>query len=325
MNALGLAQDLAQRLRGHWRRTLLEPGRGQRVLLHLPQVLASETEARLPHCAPWSLGPSSFENLLITLNGVAGMVNLSTALTPHAEQHPSISLTFDTPWRHDIENATGLLDHYAIPASIFITSAPTQDTGLWRKLIGDALWQRHSFRRVRDTMGDAGLPLPPKPPSHPNHAYSRALLHYFLQLADTDSKRLCQVSDHLLGILDHSLQPIDPFSARRLESSGLFRFGAGGFRYTEQDDGGLYQQLRRSRRMLATLCRDPLPTIAFTGEPPSLHSRRMLQRAGVTSAVFDTEGWLTQRSNPLALPRINVNQTLAQSPGRLFDHLLGFL
>nr|WP_299245767.1 polysaccharide deacetylase family protein [uncultured Halomonas sp.] len=325
MKALGLAQDLAQRLRGHWRRTLLNPGRGQRALLHLPRVLASETEARLPHCAPWSLGPSGFENLLVTLNGVAGMVNLSTALTPHAEHHPNISLTFDTPWRHDIENATGLLDHYAIPASIFITAAPTQDTELWRKLVGDALWQRHSLKRIRDTMGDAGLPLPPMPPHHPDHAYSRALLRYFLQLADTDSQCLRQVGEHLLGVLDHSLQPIDPFSARRLESSGLFRFGAGGIRYTAQNEEGLHQQLRRSRKALATLCQDPLSTIACTGEAPSLQARQMLQRAGVTTALFDTEGWVTQRSNPLALPRITVNQALAQSPGRLFDHLLGFL
>ncbi|WP_048308141.1 polysaccharide deacetylase family protein [Halomonas sp. PR-M31] len=325
MSALGLAQDLAQRLRGHWRRTLLNPGRGQQALLHLPRVLSSETEACLPHCAPWSLGPTSFENLLITLNGVASLVNLSTALTPHVGHHPNISLTFDSPWRHDIENVTSLLDHYAIPASIFITPAPLEDNGLWRSLIGDALWRKRSAEQIRDTIGDAGLPLPPMPPRHPDHAYSRALLRYFLQLSPTDPKRLSEVSEHLLGILDHSLQPIDPFSLRRLENTGLFRFGAGGVRCDEQNDEGLHRQLRRSRRMLATLCRDPLAAIACPGKPSSLHTRQMLQRAGVTTALFDTEGWLTRRSDSLALPRISINQTLAQSPGRLFDHLLGFL
>nr|WP_298410948.1 polysaccharide deacetylase family protein [uncultured Halomonas sp.] len=330
MSALGgiaqsLAQDLAQRLRGRWRRTLLNPGRGQRALLHLPRVLTSEAEARLPHCAPWSLGPASFENLLITLNGVASLVNLSTALTPHLEHHPNISLTFDSPWRHDIENVTDPLDHYAIPASIFITLSPVEDTKLWRSLIGDALWRKRSVEQIRDTMGDAGLPLPPMPPRHPDHAYSRALLGYFLQLAPIDSERLSEVSEHLLKTLDHSLQPIDPFSLRRLENGGLFRFGAGGFHCDEQNDERLHRQLRRSRKILATLCRDPLPTIACTGESPSLHTRQMLQRAGVTTALFDTEGWLTHRHDPLALPRISINQTLAQSPGRLFDHLLGFL
>ncbi|MGC3875309.1 polysaccharide deacetylase family protein [Halomonas sp. GXIMD04776] len=319
-----MAQDLAQRLRGHWRRTLAGGERGQRALLRLPRVLANEDEARLPHCAPWCLGPSSFEHLLIALNDIARPVNLATALTPHFEMHPCIGLTLDTPWRHDIDNATNLLDHYAIPASIFVTSTPLEDTGLWRVLIGDGLWRRHLPERIRDALGDTGLPLPPMPPKHPDNAYSRALLNYFLQLEHADSRRLSEIGEHLLDILDHSLQPIDPFSARRLESGGLCRFGAGGLRFDGQDDNLLRQQMRRSRKTLAQLCREPLTAITCTGKPPSLTAQQVLQRCGVTTALLDTGGWLTRHSDTLVLPRIPLSQPIAQSPGRLFDYLFGY-
>ncbi|MDW5378584.1 polysaccharide deacetylase family protein [Halomonas sp. HP20-15] len=327
--ALSLAQDLAYRLRGHWRRSLIEPLWGRSAIIVLQRVLPSEAEARLPHRAPWCLGPESFERLLLTLSELSRLVCLDTALKPHHDPQARISLTFDGGWRDNLEIAAPLLEHYALPASIFVnTSWLHRPHGAWRETIGEGLWQRQHPTRIRDALGDAGLPLPPMPPKHPDTAYSRALLGYLLQLARHDSRTLEATGDTLHGDLGQPRQGLDPFSIRRLENGGLVRFGARGVDMRAldvQDDAAIRWQVRHSRQELARLCREPLAAFAYPESQPSLRVQQLANRCGVSLALAGQGGWLGRHDNPLALPRIAVNQRLAESPGRLFDHLLGQL
>lgn len=329
MSGLALAHELAQRLRGHWRRSLIEPlwGRSSIVVLH--RVLANEQDARLPHRAPWCLGPESFERLLTTLSEISRLVSLPTAMRVHHEPQARIALTFDVGWRDIAEVAAPLLEHYAIPASVFISTGWLgRPSGAWREVIGEGLWQRQSVKVIRATLGDVGLPLPPIPPLHPGYAYSRALLKYLKSLDSGDTVQLNAIADHLCGELGQPPQGLDPFSVRRLESGGLIRFGARGVDFGAFDslsDERIRYQVRRSRRELARLCREPLTVFAYPDPQPSQRIQTLVSHCGVQTALAGSGGWLGHRDNPLALPRIPISQPIAQSPGRLFDYLLGQL
>lgn len=329
MNGLDLAQDLAQRLRGHWRRSLAEPLWGRSAIIVLHRVLPSEQEARLPHRAPWCLGPESFERLLVTLTDVARLVSLPTATQPHHDPKARITLTFDAGWRDNAEVAAPLLEHYAIPASIFVNTVWLgRPGGHWREVIGEGLWQVSSAQRIREAMGDNNLPLPPMPPPHPGEAYSHELLAYFKQLARVSPQQLANVAEQLCQDSSQPPYGLDPFSMRRLESGGLIRFGARGVDFStfeSQSEERIRWQVQRSRRTLAHLCREPLPVFAYPDEHPSPRVQQVIQRCGIQTALAGGDSWLTHRSNPLALPRIAISQPIAHSPGRLFDYLLGKL
>ncbi|WP_129140943.1 polysaccharide deacetylase family protein [Modicisalibacter coralii] len=329
MNGLNLAQDLACRLRGHWRRSLVAPLWGRSAILVLPRVVDDEATARLPHRAPWCLGRESFERLLLSLSDIARVVSLATVMQPHHQPQACIALTFDGAWRDDLDAAMPLLDHYALPASVFVSSGQLQRArGDWRAVIGDGLWQGPHARRIHDALGDAGLPLPPAPPAQRDTAYSRALRGYLQQLAGVAAHRLEAVTDYLTIELDLPPPHIDPFSIRRLENEGLIRFGTRGIGVAALeglDDDAIRRQVRRSRLALARLCREPLPVFAYPDRNPSARVRRIVRECGVTIGLARQGGWLSHRDDPLSLPRIPLSQPLAQSPGRLFDYLLGQL
>ncbi|QJQ94161.1 MULTISPECIES: polysaccharide deacetylase family protein [Halomonadaceae] len=327
MKGEGLVRDIAQRLRGHWRRSLAEPLQGRSAILVLHRVLPDEEAARLPHRAPYCLGPESFHHLLMSLVEVSRIVSLNTALKPHHDPQACIALTFDDGWRDNAEVAAPLLDHYALPASIFVTTGLLgRPRGFWWEVIGEGLWSRQNPERIRDALGDNGLPLPPMPPPHPDHAYSSALLGYMTQLRQADPILLNQVAETLHALLDQPPHGLDPFSVRRLENGGLMRFGAHGVLPESLEplsDERICWHIRRSREDLKRLCHSPLEAFAFPDSTPSPRLRRLAHRCGVQLALAGSGGWLTPDQDPLAIPRIPISQPVAQSPGRLYDWLLG--
>lgn len=328
MNGLGLAIDIAQRLRGHWRRSLSEPLRGRSAILVLHRILADEEAARLPHRAPYCLGPESFHHLLMSLVEVARIVSLETAFKPHRDPRACIALTFDDGWRDNAEFAAPVLEHYALPASIFVTTGLLgRPRGFWWDVIAESLWARQHPEWVRETLGDADLPLPPMPPAHPDSAYSQALLAYLGQLQAACPLALNRAAEALhqrLGLPSHG---IDPFTLRRLENTGLIRFGAHGVlpeKLEPLSDARICWHIRHSRGELKRLCREPLDAFAYPDTEPSPRLRKLALRCGVQRALAGTGGWLSHRDDPLAIPRIPISQPVAQSPGRLYDWLLGY-
>ncbi|MFC3284088.1 polysaccharide deacetylase family protein [Litchfieldella rifensis] len=328
MNGLGLARDLAQRLRGHWRRSLAEPLQGRSAILVLHRVLADEQAARLPHRAPYCLGPESFQHLLMSLVEVARIVSLETALKPHRDPRACIALTFDDGWRDTADYAAPVLDHYALPASLFVTTGLLgKPRGFWWEVIAESLWTRQRPEQVRDAMGDADLPLPPMPPPHPDDAYSQALLDYLGRLQSACPLTINSVAEELHRLLDLPPHGIDPFTLRRLENTGLIRFGAHGVlpeALEPLSDERVCWHIRRSRKDLKRLCREPLDAFAYFDAYPSARLRRLANRCGVQLALAGNGGWLSHRNDPLAIPRIPISQPVAQSPGRLYDWLLGY-
>ncbi|WP_043531497.1 polysaccharide deacetylase family protein [Litchfieldella xinjiangensis] len=328
MNGFGLARDIAQRLRGHWRRSQAEPLRGRSAILMLHRVIEDEEAARLPHRAPYCLGPQSFDHLLMSVSEVARIVSLDTALKPHRDPRAAIALTFDDGWRDNAEVAAPILEHYALPASIFVTTGLlNRPRGFWWEVIGESLWTRQHPEWTRDALGDAGLPLPPMPPAHPDEAYSHALRRYLQVLEGHCPQTLNRVADALHGQLGLPPHGIDPFTLRRLEHGGLIRFGAHGVlpeRLEPLSDERVCWHIRRSRSDLRRLCREPLEAFAYPDAQPSPRLKQLASRCGVQLALAGAGGWLSQRDAPLALPRIPISQPVANSPGRLFDWMLGF-
>ncbi|PAU77132.1 polysaccharide deacetylase family protein [Halomonas salipaludis] len=326
MTHWNLALDMAQRLRGHWRRSLRVPLQGRRAILVLHRVLPDEAAARLPHRAPYCLGPESFKHLLMSLVEVSRIVCLDTALKPHHDPRACIALTFDDGWRDNAEVAAPLLEHYALPASIFVTTGLLgRPRGVWWEVIGEGLWQGRATQRIHDALCDAGLPAPPLPPAHPGHAYSEALLGYLTQLRQYDPLTVNATAEALYPDLDQPPHGLDPFSVRRLEHGGLFRFGAHGVLSESLEplsDARVCWHIRRSRDDLARLCQAPLEAFAYPDEQPSARLRRLARRCGVRQALAGRGGWLVPQLDPLAIPRIPISQPVAQSPGRLYDWLL---
>ncbi|MCI0509762.1 polysaccharide deacetylase [Chromohalobacter marismortui] len=330
MSHLSLAHDVVQRLRGHWRRNLSEPLRGRSAILVIQRVLSDEAAARLPHRAPYCLGPESFRRLLDHLTDHAQIVSLTSARRLHRDPVPRIALTFDGGWRDTAEVALRQLERLALPASVFLTTGGTgHPQGDWRMTLGDILWDGIHPIRVRDCLGDAGLAFPPPRPGHPDAAYSSALHDYLERLAQQAAPlTLVRLGMTLSAELDIAPQTLDPFSVRRLENDGLVRFGARGVSATPLDALGDHQiqwQIRHSRRQLGVLCRDPLPYFAYPQPEASLRLRQLAQRCGVQEALHSHAGWLSHRDDPLALPRFQITQPVASSAGRLYDWLLGHL
>ncbi|GAB2786228.1 hypothetical protein GCM10027040_10380 [Halomonas shantousis] len=322
------AQDLVQRLRGHWRRSLAEPLWGRSAILMLQRVLPDEDHARLPHNAPHCLGPDSFRQLIKSLAEHTHITSLRQARRPHRDPLPRIALTFDGGWRDSAEVAAPILDHLALPASIFLSAGQfDRPCGPWWAVIGDALWERHRPECVREALGDAGLPLPPMPATLPDKAYSRTLHGYLTLLRQAPPRQLHDAARALHAQLDLPPHALDAFSIRRLEADGLIRFGAHAALASLEalDDAGLRRRVRESRRELAVLCRDPLPTLAFADGAPSPRMQRIAQECGIAEALSSDIGWLSHRDAPLALPRIPISQPIAHSPGRLYDWLIGHL
>ncbi|MCK0745115.1 polysaccharide deacetylase family protein [Chromohalobacter nigrandesensis] len=330
MSHLSLAHDVVQRLRGHWRRNLSEPLRGRSAVLVIQRVLPDEAAARLPHRAPYCLGPESFRRLLDHLTDHAQIVSLASARRLHRDPMPRIALTFDGGWRDTAEVALRQLERLALPASMFLTTGDTgRPQGDWRMTLGDILWDGTQPTRVRECLGDAGLPLPPPRPSHPDTAYSSALHDYLERLPQQAApSTLARLGATLGAEFDTAPQTLDPFSVRRLESDGLVRFGARGVAATPLDtldDRQIQWQIRHSRRQLGVLCRDPLSYFAYPQPEASLRIRQLAQRCGVQEALHSHAGWLSHRDDPLALPRFQITQPVASSAGRLYDWLLGHL
>ncbi|WP_280569261.1 polysaccharide deacetylase family protein [Chromohalobacter sp. 296-RDG] len=330
MSHLSLAHDVVQRLRGHWRRSLNEPLRGRSAILVIQRVLSDEAAARLPHRAPYCLGPESFRRLLDHLTDHAQIVSLASTRRLHRDPVPRIALTFDGGWRDTAEVALRQLERLALPASMFLNTGDTgRSQGDWRMALGDILWDGLQPMRVRECLGDAGLPLPPPRPNHPNTAYSSAVHDYLERLAQQAAPlTLARLGSALGTELDIAPQTLDPFSVRRLESNGLVRFGTRGVAATPLetlDDRQIQWQIRQSRRQLSVLCRDPLSYFAYPQPEASLRVRQLAQRCGVQEALHSHAGWLSHRDDPLALPRFPITQPVASSTGRLYDYLLGQL
>jgi len=326
MPKLDRPQDVVQRLRGHWRRSLSEPLWGRSAILAVNRVLDDETEARLPHRLDWCLGPDSFRQLLDSLSEITQLVSLDSALQLHHDPRPRIALTFDGGWRDIATQVVPALERLALPASVFLPSASLQSPWIpYWAAIGEALWQGRSTATLTALLGDNGLPLPPAPPAIRDERASQAIRDYLHTLASTSDALLKRLADELWRETLPQEMGLDAFSIRRLEQGGLLRFGHLAELSSLASNPDARRQLQASRHRLDKLCREPLAAIACTDTEACDRLDRFAKFGDATHWLTRTPGWLEPPLDTSMLPRFVISQPLASSPGRLFDWLLGHL
>ncbi|WP_251976261.1 polysaccharide deacetylase family protein [Salinicola avicenniae] len=316
-------QAVVQRLRGHWRLNVNEPLWGRSAVLALQRVLDDEAEARLPHRAGWCLGPDSFAQLLDSLSESAQIVSLESALQLHHDARPRIALTFDGGWQDLNHQVAPTLERRALPASIFLAPlAAPRFRAPWQAVLGEALWQRTSAGPVDDAFGDAGLPAPP-PVAARDARYSQTILNYLTPFSEIAVKTLDALATTLLPASGLADQALDTFSVRRLEQGGLLRFGS----LLPRDADAASQRIPHDHQRLQALCESPLPVAACDEEAISDAESlgRLIARLGLDHVLTRQPGWLSLPAERPLLPRFTITQPLANSPGLLFDRLLGNL
>lgn len=329
MPRLDRTQDVVQRLRGHWRLNLSEPLWGRSAILALRRVLDDEAEARLPHRADWCLGPDSFQQLLESLSDSAQIVSLESALQLHHDQLPRIALTFDGGWRDTLKQVSPTLERMALPANVFLPCPIAQRAwSSWHEALGEALWHEDTAERAARHLVESGLPVPPAYIGRRDEHYSQAIKTYIDELDQSyKPATLHGVAATLNADAIVSGESLDAFSIRRLEQGGLFRFGSLiPPRFTTRDAGTL-ARLRESQHQLAILCRHPLPIAADAdvGTIADDDLARLATGAGIEHVLTRRAGWLEPSVDTVLLPRFVITQPVANSPGRLFDWLLGNL
>lgn len=327
MPRLDRTQDVVQRLRGHWRLSLSEPLWGRSAILALRRVLDDESEARLPHRADWCLGPDSFRQLLESLSESAQIVSLESALQLHHDQLPRIALTFDGGWRDTLKQVSPMLERLALPANIFLPCPVTQQAwSSWHEALSEALWREETVDNAHRLLADANLPAPPVPSGHSDERYSQAIKTYIDALERSDDTLSLNAIAATLGAeTTFADEALDAFSIRRLEQGGLFRFGSLMPSRSSTMDAKALARLRESQHQLAVLCRHPLPVAASAEASPDPALTRLAVSADIERVLTRRPGWLEPPIDTVLLPRFVITQPIANSPGRLFDWLLGNL
>lgn len=327
MPRLDRTQDVVQRLRGHWRLNLSEPLWGRSAILALRRVLDDEAEARLPHRADWCLGPDSFQQLLESLSDSAQIVSLESALQLHHDQLPRIALTFDGGWRDTFKQVSPTLERLALPANVFLPCPVTQQAwSSWHEALSESLWREDMADNTQRLLVEAGLPAPPVSSSHRDERYSQAIKTYIGALGLTEKPAtLHAIAAALDTETTFADEALDAFSIRRLEQNGLFRFGSLMPSLAMTHDAQALSRLRDSQHQLAVLCRHPLDIAACADSNPGEALAKLAASADLERVLTRCTGWLEPPIDTVLLPRFVITQPVANSPGRLFDWLLGNL
>ena len=327
MPRLDRTQDVVQRLRGHWRLNLSEPLWGRSAILALRRVLDDEAEARLPHRTDWCLGPDSFQQLLESLSDSAQIVGLESVLQLHHDQLPRIALTFDGGWRDTLKQVSPMLERMALPANVFLPCPVTQRAwSSWHEAFGEALWHEDTAELAARRLVEAGLPPPPAFAGSRDERYSQAIKTYVDELDQSHKPATLYAVAATLGAeAIFSDEALDAFSIRRLEQGGLFRFGSLMPPRLLTRDARALARLRESQHQLAILCRHPLPIATYAGADEDDDLARLATGAGIQHVLTRRAGWLEPPIDTVLLPRFVITQPVANSPGRLFDWLLGNL
>lgn len=299
------------------------------VVLMLHRVLPDSAAARLPHRAPLCVGQTQFEHLLRWLRRHFDFVSMPHLLELPGGDRPRVALTFDDGWRDNAEVAYPLLERYQVPASIFLsTDFIGSGQGFWWESIGETLWQQPDSAAAQPLLMQlrAQALAPPAELLQPgnSHARSRALGAYLQRLKGLPPASLQALADSCPSAsAPHSL---DWAQVRRLERSGLVRFGPHGASHsilTRLDRTALRDDLQRSHQALQAHCQAPLGIYCYPNGDHDPEVRAAVAELGYHYALSTRCGLIEADGNPrLALPRIDVSHASAAHPGLLAWRLL---
>lgn len=293
----------------------------QGTVLMLHRVLASDTEADLPHRRALCIGAGAFDRLLGWLTRYFDCVPLEELLKRPAGQRPRLSLTFDDGWHDNAEQAFPLLQRYRVPASIFLaTDFIGTSRRFWWEAIGESLWQySDGCRALLRALEARGCPVPAEiRRAEMTAVRSRAIAAYLQQIKQLSPSLLDELVVHCPPQPHRDALSWEQITA--MESSGLVRFGSHGAAHailTHLDDQALQADIERSAAVLRGRCQRPLEVFCYPNGDLDSRVRTAIAKQGYSQALGTRPGFIAPGVDPLALPRIDVSHAAARWPGLL--------
>jgi peptidoglycan/xylan/chitin deacetylase (PgdA/CDA1 family) len=291
------------------------------LILALHRVLPTEEQCLCynPHLV---LTESAFVSLLQLLQRDYHVVPLEDVLThPRgAEGHPKVAITFDDGWEDNYRVAFPHLVRFDMPATIFACTGLLDTLQLLPEERFARLWSQCS---ARSTLEELVIDLNHWGMGRSKNRQLRPRQQYWSR----ELKRM-PLSARLL-LLDHLEQRYQMTVAqtrrfltweqvRVMTRTGLIRIGSHTHRHatlSSESDRDIRQELEDARISLWQHAGAVSEVLAY---PNGMYNRRvqdLVRSMGFKAALSTIPGFFTRESNPLAIPRIAVDNTTVTDAG----------
>jgi peptidoglycan/xylan/chitin deacetylase (PgdA/CDA1 family) len=285
------------------------------LILALHRVLPAGEQSLCynPHLV---LSEPAFVSLLQLLQRDYRVVLLEDLLADPggAQGHPKVAITFDDGWEDNYRVAFPHLLRFGMPATIFACTGLLDTLQLLPEERFARLWSQCS---ARSTLEELVIDLNHWGMGRNKNRQLRPRQQYW----SLELKRM-PVSARLL-LLDHleqRYQTTTPQSRRFLTweqvrvmtRTGLIRIGSHTHRHatlSSESDRDIRQELDDARISLWQHAGDVCDVLAY---PNGMYNRRvqeLIRSMGFKTALSTIPGFLNRQSNPLAIPRIAVDNT----------------
>jgi peptidoglycan/xylan/chitin deacetylase (PgdA/CDA1 family) len=291
------------------------------LILALHRVLPAEEQSLCynPHLV---LSESAFVSLLQLLQRDYQVVPLEELLSDPggAEGHPKVAITFDDGWEDNYRVAFPHLLRFGMPATIFACTGLIDTLQLLPEERFARLWSQCS---AHSTLEELVVDLNHWGMGKNKNLQLRPRQQYWSQ----ELKRMpMNARLLLLDHLEQRYQMTIPQSRRFLTweqvcimtRTGLIRIGSHTHRHatlSSESDRDIRQELDDARITLWKHVGAVADVLAY---PNGMYNRRvqeLVRSMGFTTALSTIPGFFTRESNPLAIPRIAVDNTTVTDTG----------
>lgn len=322
------ARRYARRLRDHF------VSKGLILLYHRIADVGSD---------PWALSvsPAHFAEHLEVLRRFAPVAALQRVADGAREgtlPRRSVAITFDDGYADNLHHAKPLLEHYGMPATVFVTSGFIgADHEFWSDTLARALLQQRTIPPVLRlvlhgkvhewTLGDAGPSDDAESHAHrewrgwdslaptPRHALLQAL--YALLLPLPPQERQSVMDDftawaRVSAAAGHQSPWLSAHEVHTLAQGGLIEIGAHSVSHSllaGLPETAQREEIRQSKRQIEEIVGRPALAFAYPyGKPDSYTAAtvRLVKEAGFTCACSNWPGVVSRGAASFELPRLHV-------------------
>jgi peptidoglycan/xylan/chitin deacetylase (PgdA/CDA1 family) len=239
-----------------------------------------------------SVSPGRFAEQMEMLARLARPVRLRDLVTNSLSplRSDSVVVTFDDGYADLIDVALPVLEHYRIPATVFVVSGY-----LGREFWWDQLARLTSADSVGSGIGDGA-------------DQHRVTLHAagLRALPDSDRQRSLATLARDVRLSDPAVRALSEDEIRRMARRGLVEIGAHTVTHPVLpllSEGEQRCELEDSRRALEAVAGRPIFSFAYPHGALSEKTVRLVRQAGYTAACCSTPDVVSHRSDLLRLPR----------------------
>jgi peptidoglycan/xylan/chitin deacetylase (PgdA/CDA1 family) len=291
------------------------------LVLALHRVLPADEQSLCynPHLV---LNESAFISLLQLLQRDYHVVPLEDVLSDPggAEGHPKVAITFDDGWEDNYRVAFPHLLRFGMPATIFACTGLIDTLQILPEERFARLWAQcsahSSLEELVIDLNHWGMG------SNKNLQLRPRQQYWALELKRMPMNARLLLLDHLEQryqmIISQSRRFLTWEQIRIMTRTGLIRIGSHTHRHatlSSESDRDIRQELDDARISLWQHAGAVSDVLAY---PNGMYNRRvqeLIRSMGFKAAVSTIPGFFTRESNPLAVPRIAVDNTTVTDTG----------